>query len=184
MNRPKRRAVPMKLQRNAALALCAELMVKLGLEQVDAWQLDHDPALGLRPVNDAGTDYEPAQHDPRFLVWRPIRQHAEKTNGRALGTSRHARRVEGDKQRIAKAKRLEEKRQATSPELDRALEVLLKPRPRRQVYNARYYACGTCGGAGQVFAPPAAPTTCATCGGDGKGDERPKRPWPKRKVRP
>ena len=63
-----RRAVPMRLQRDKALELCADLMRKLGMVAVDAevaFELDHDPALVLRPVDPATGHHIPHQHDPR-----------------------------------------------------------------------------------------------------------------------
>jgi len=105
MTGPTRRTPPLGVKLEAALQLCSELMQKLGFEPVEAWELDHVPALGLRAVNEAGTDWEPAQHDVRYLVWRPKRQHREKTSGRR-GESRLSVSGDGDVSRIAKVKRI------------------------------------------------------------------------------
>ena len=93
-DRPKRKAIPMRAQRDSALWA-------LGLDPKTT-QFDHDPALGLRPVNADGTDYDPPQLDPRFIVPRETGEHARKTDGDHVPLS-------GDKSKIAKTKRLEEK---------------------------------------------------------------------------
>jgi hypothetical protein len=85
-----RRAVPMKLQRDKALELCADLMRKLGMVPVDAkveFDLDHDPALGLRDVDPATGHHVPHQHEPSCLIWRPKARHTEKTRGRGATTA-------------------------------------------------------------------------------------------------
>lgn len=79
-----RRAVPMKLQRDRALALAADLMRKLGMVPVDAepeFELDHDPALCLRPVDPKTGQHIPPQHEPSCLIWRTKEAHDRKTNG-------------------------------------------------------------------------------------------------------
>lgn len=111
MKAGKRRAIPMKVQRDVALDLCRDLMRKLGLVEVDAtieFDLDHAPALELRAVNPVTGEHEPHQHDPRFLIWRTRQAHRAKTTGRA-GTSKLAM-VNGDQQKIAKNRRREKKR--------------------------------------------------------------------------
>ncbi|MGP9819244.1 hypothetical protein ACTZWW_04445 [Salinarimonas sp. NSM] len=126
--RPPRRAVPLAVQVQVAKRQLAELMIRLGMIPVVvmedgterdarpdevALDLDHTPALGMRPVNADGTDYDPPQHDPGALVWRPqvaikgMQGHREKTHGRRLGESRNARREPGDVTMIAKARRVE-----------------------------------------------------------------------------
>lgn len=85
-----RRAVPMRVQRDRALALCADLMRKLGMVPVDAevaFELDHDPALCLRPIDPTTGQHIPPQHEPSCLIWRTKEQHALKTRGRGATTA-------------------------------------------------------------------------------------------------
>lgn len=128
MKAEKRRAIPMKVQRDVALDLCRDLMRKLGLVEVDAtieFELDHDPALQLRAIDPATGKHQPDQHDPAFLVWRPRQEHRVKTTGRA-GTSKLAM-VDGDQQKIAKNRRREKKR----AESESARAELPEPPPGR-----------------------------------------------------
>lgn len=96
--RPDRRFIPIGIRLQACLII-------LGFdpfnEQIE-W--DHSPALGLRTVNDDGTDYEPAQLDPHFI--RPMRKadHLVKTSGRK-GESKYSSNGGGDTSRVAKARR-------------------------------------------------------------------------------
>lgn len=102
-----RRAVPMRLQRDKALELCADLMRKLGMVAVDAevaFELDHDPALVLRPVDPETGQHIPHQHDPRHLVWMTKEAHDRKTNGR--GGERRVTTLGSDKHLAAKLDRL------------------------------------------------------------------------------
>ena len=83
-----RRAVPMKLQRDLALKLCADLMKKLGMIPVEvtpAFELDHVPALALRDISPSG-EHIPHQHDPAHLVWMTKEAHAAKTFGTGATT--------------------------------------------------------------------------------------------------
>jgi hypothetical protein len=68
-----RRRVPLATQLAAALD-------QLGLTGAKP-ELDHEPALGLRKINAARGDYDPPQHDPRYLRWRPKSEHRIKTSG-------------------------------------------------------------------------------------------------------
>jgi hypothetical protein len=102
-----RRTVPMRIQRDAALDLCATLMKRLGMVPVDMdvkFELDHDPALKLRAVNPETGEHVPHQHDRRYLVWLTKEAHAEKTTGRR-GVSDLSLR-DGDQGKIAKVARL------------------------------------------------------------------------------
>ena len=90
--RPKRKPIPLKARLEACL-----LLLKIDPKDV---QWDHDPPLGLRSINDAGTDYEPPQHDPQYIQPLSAAAHALKTDGDHVPLS-------GDKSRISKAKRLE-----------------------------------------------------------------------------
>lgn len=92
MIRPTRKKVPI----NVALAVALR---QLGFEPHEV-ELDHDPALGLRNVNADGTDWDPPQHDARYLVWRPKAEHRVKTSGTKATTAG------SDVQMIAKGKRL------------------------------------------------------------------------------
>lgn len=92
MTGPKRKKVPDRV----ALAVALR---QLGFEPHEV-ELDHDPALGLRKVREDGTDWEPSQHDPKYLVWRPKADHKVKTFGTPATTAG------SDIHQIAKAKRL------------------------------------------------------------------------------
>lgn len=84
-----RRTVPMRVQRDAALALCADLMRKLGMIPVEVtpqFELDHVPALALRAVDPATGKHVPHQHDPAHLVWMTKEAHAAKTFGTGATT--------------------------------------------------------------------------------------------------
>lgn len=97
-NRPARKFIPIGIRLQACLYL-------LGFDPVnEKIEWDHDPALGLRAVNADGTDYEPAQLDPRFI--RPMRKadHLAKTTGRK-GESKFSSNGGGDTSRVAKARR-------------------------------------------------------------------------------
>lgn len=48
-------------------------------------ELDHDPALILRPFDPATGNYTPRANDPDWLVWRRPDAHQEKTSGRRPG---------------------------------------------------------------------------------------------------
>lgn len=133
MKAEKRRAIPMKIQRDVALDLCRDLMRKLGMVEVDAtieFDLDHDPALQLRAIDPATGKHLPDQHDPAFLVWRPRQQHRVKTTGRA-GTSKLAM-INGDAQKIAKNRQRAKKqaeREATRAALPEPPPGRMKAKP-------------------------------------------------------
>jgi hypothetical protein len=59
----------------------------------------HEPALQLRAYDEH--DYDPPQHDPRFIRPRTKEAHAVLTNGTAVPLS-------GDKSQIAKVRRVRE----------------------------------------------------------------------------
>lgn len=92
-----RRKVPAKAALHAAL-------YQLGFEPHEV-ELDHDPALALRPVDPVTGEHIPHQHDPKALIWRPKADHARKTTGRR-GESRLSISGDGDVSRAAKARRL------------------------------------------------------------------------------
>lgn len=91
MSAEKRRPVPLSKSLPAALAQLESLMRKAGMIPVEVtaveWELDHDPALGLRDVDPATGQHQPHQHDERFLVWRPKAKHALKTRGAGATTA-------------------------------------------------------------------------------------------------
>ena len=95
-DRPKRKAIPLGVRLEACLLL-------LGLDPADV-EWHHSIPLGLRPVNDAGDDYDPPQLDPKYIVPMESAAHAVQTDGVPHQP------LSGDKSRIAKAKRLERKR--------------------------------------------------------------------------
>lgn len=89
MKAEKRRAVPMKLQRDLALKLCADLMRQAGMVPVEVtprFDLDHVPALALRDFDPATGEHRPHQHDPAHLVWMTKEAHAAKTFGNGATT--------------------------------------------------------------------------------------------------
>lgn len=73
--RPPRKAIPLGVK---VLALEATLCKLLGCEKIE---YDHRPGLEQREVNEAGTDYEPAQLDPKFIEPVPVNVHKERTKG-------------------------------------------------------------------------------------------------------
>jgi hypothetical protein len=95
MKPPKRKAIPLRVQLDAAL-------IQLGLDP-KAVELHHQPSLGLRPYYDGV--YVPDQHDSEHLVWMAKEPHRKRTHGRK-GESKLSI-GGGDQQAIAKTKRLE-----------------------------------------------------------------------------
>lgn len=103
---PKRREPPLSVKLEVALRA-------LGLTEAQInWS--HEPALGLRAINEAGTDYEPPQHDPGYLFIRLRPDHAHITF-KDNGTGR------SDITTIAKVKRL------TKEQEDFRRKVLSRP---------------------------------------------------------
>ncbi len=96
MNRPRRKPIP-------AMVKLASVLLERGL-RLDQVQWDHHPALELRPVNEAGDDYDPPQHDPVYIQMLTIDEHKQKTSGRR-GESKLSIR-DGDQGKIAKVRRL------------------------------------------------------------------------------
>lgn len=129
-DRPARKAIPWRVKVRAILlnigkvppvaveVLCAPLTEKMAREAtrhlLAAYglpadtQFDHHPALGLRLVNAAGTDYEPPQLDPAGLVPRPPAEHHTKTTGNPPGV-KGATVANGDTHKVAKGDRLAER---------------------------------------------------------------------------
>lgn len=94
--RPKRKAIPMRVQRDACL-------LALGM-QPDQVEFHHNPPIELRPLNDDGTDTIPAMNDPRHIEPMLSEAHKRETFGDP------AIPLSGDVSKIAKTKRLERKR--------------------------------------------------------------------------
>lgn len=85
-------------------------LIALGLDP-RATQFDHDPALGLRPLNEDGTDTVPPQLDPKYITPRSTVAHRTKTTGTPPG-QKVVHVANGDLHKIGKVKRLEEERLA------------------------------------------------------------------------
>lgn len=51
-------------------------------------QLDHDPALILRPFSERTGKYTPDANDPAYLIYRDPADHLQKTTGRKPGAER------------------------------------------------------------------------------------------------
>lgn len=91
MTAPARKPLPLSVK--LAVALRA---LKVSESDID-WS--HEPALGLRAVDDSGKDYIPPQHDPAFIFIRPRADHDRITfkdngTGRAdLTAIAHVKRV-------------------------------------------------------------------------------------------
>ena len=106
---PKRRAPPARVKKAVrerqkgkcgCRARCGAVLPPDGKGLV---QYQHDPALGIRPVNEAGTDWIPPQHDPDHLFAELVACHLRETNeGRSGATS-----IGSDRHAIDKVKRAE-----------------------------------------------------------------------------
>lgn len=142
-----RRTPPLKVKLAAALNQLEAAMRKLGMIPVECtvpdWQFDHDPALGLRAVDDQTGAHVPHQHDVRFLVWRPRVEHALKTTGRRGESDLSLR--DGDHAKIAKVKRRDRKRAAEQATAETQREHL-KPKvkhPMRRPAGEKLSPCRT-----------------------------------------
>lgn len=116
--------IPVLVKLHAAL-------LQLGLEPHEV-ELDHDPALALRPIDPETGDTIPPANDPRYLVWRTKADHAVKTTGRK-GGSRKGDQANGDIQRVAKVKRILQ-RNNTDPDkpLRQKRTIPSRPFPKRE----------------------------------------------------
>jgi hypothetical protein len=127
MSEPQRRKnIPLRAQLHAAL-------YQLGFEPHEV-DLDHDPALGLRPWNEETQDTIPTANDPKYLVWRPKAEHKLKTTGRK-GESDLSITGNGDVSRIAKADRLAEDHEAFRKRL--LTRQCGEPYPRKNTIKSR-----------------------------------------------
>lgn len=140
-DRPKRKGIPVGVKLEVVLAqdgLCTHCRKPLG--KLPGLNFDHRPPIATRPVNDAGTDYVPAQLDPAHIeAIHELPCHRERTTGRR-GESRLSAR-NGDQTTIAHLKRLAEQREPAAPveeerrlppidEFERRRSELLRPEPR------------------------------------------------------
>lgn len=88
---PRRKAVPATVQVQVLLRMLGLKGKKIN------WS--HEPALELRAINEAGTDWDPPQHDPDFIFARTKEDHDRltfKDNGTGRGdlpAIAHSRRV-------------------------------------------------------------------------------------------
>jgi hypothetical protein len=96
MTASRRKHIPLMVKLHAAL-------YQLGFEPHEV-ELDHDPALALRPIDPETGDTIPPANDPKALIWRPKAEHREKTFGR--GGEKRITTAGGDIHAIAKARRL------------------------------------------------------------------------------
>ena len=86
--RPKRKPIPtiiriMVLSRQDGRCLgCGDQFTS------ELAEMDHRPSLIMRPVNAAGTDYEPPQLDPDYLEALCEECHQKRTTGRKPGAER------------------------------------------------------------------------------------------------
>jgi hypothetical protein len=84
----------------------------------EGYQLDHDPALILRPFNKRTGKYTPDANDPHFLVYRRKDDHLQKTTGRKPGAERTVTIKGSDiglKTKFARLERKGKKPKATIP---------------------------------------------------------------------
>jgi hypothetical protein len=86
-----RRTPPLSVQLAVAKRQLADLMRRLEMIPVEVshveWELDHEPALGLRDVDPHTGRHQPHQHDASYLIWRPKVSHDVKTRGRGATTA-------------------------------------------------------------------------------------------------
>jgi hypothetical protein len=145
MKAEKRRAVPMKLQRDLALKLCADLMRQAGMVPVEVtpkFELDHVPALALRDFDPATGEHRPHQHDPAHLVWMTKEAHAAKTFGNGAttrgadaGDIAHHRRLSAKEMEFRA--RLLAKEHGTEPPAEKRKKPFgQRPKPPRKPQNS------------------------------------------------
>lgn len=118
MTAPRRKSIPLGVK--LAVALRA-----LGVKESEIdWS--HEPALGLRAINEDGTDYVPPQLDPEFIFIRKREKHDEITF-KDNGTGR------GDLTAIAHVKRSAQKHADHMARMDAKASGDMPPEPRRKV---------------------------------------------------
>lgn len=110
MTRPKRKAIPTSVKCDVLRrqrAHCAEC--KQPLWPSDPTEYDHRPAIILRSVNSAGTDYVPPQLDPDYIEALHADCHQKRTTGRKPGAARTVTTKGSDAHLAAKFRRIEGK---------------------------------------------------------------------------
>ena len=85
--RPRRKAIPPKVklkvfQRQKGICMSCHAPI------TDSAEYDHRPAIISRPVNAAGTDYDPPQLDPEHIEALHPECHQQRTTGRRPGAER------------------------------------------------------------------------------------------------
>jgi hypothetical protein len=126
-----RKPIPLKTQLRAAI-------IQLGLDP-DNVNLDHDPALKLRPWCDEAGDTIPPANDPHFLVWREVEDHKDKTRGDAkrIASERRKMRAEVDRAaRLAKAREALEMAATAKPK-SKARKATAMPGSRDSKYKRK-----------------------------------------------
>lgn len=119
---PKRKAIPDRIK------VC---VLEREVRRLNGWppdtrlDYDHDPALQLRAINSAGTDYDPAQLDPDYIYVKRDTDHDRKTFT-DNGTGR------GDITTIAKVKRISKEQE------DFRRRVLAKPPGHKRERSGRW----------------------------------------------
>lgn len=86
------REIGMNFRREKGVTLSAHLEAMLevlkGQLRASSLQLDHDPALILRPFNEETGEYTPKANDHRHLLYRDTIEHLQKTIGRKIGAEK------------------------------------------------------------------------------------------------
>jgi hypothetical protein len=126
--RPRRKAIPMRTQRDACL-------IALGLDPTNV-HFHHEPPLVCRPLNADGTDTDPPQLDPRHIIPMASQAHKARTPG-DLKTGAKVKRLE--KAEAAHRARLIEKAQpGFGAWLDDIIEERF-PKPKRRKIPSRQF---------------------------------------------
>lgn len=91
MKRPKRKRIPAGVRKKVCDRQNGICGCGCGLHVTHrtngGTEFDHEPALALRDVNKAGTDYVPPQHDPDYIIARCPASHLAKTSGTGATTA-------------------------------------------------------------------------------------------------
>jgi hypothetical protein len=165
--RPKRKAIPDRIKLEVVLrqdGRCPHCSEKLG--PLKDLNFDHRPAIINRDVNEAGTDYLPAQLDPEFIqAIHVLPCHRERTIGR--GGEKRTTTAGSDIGIRDKTKRLVEKRLAREAEVEKELnceddnpEIRLIAKSKKSLSNKSRNSAGRIKSAG--FRPPARKQARAT----------------------
>jgi hypothetical protein len=106
---PKRKATPARVKREVrerqkGLCGCRDHCgAVLPPDGKGLVQYQHDPALGIRPINDDYSDWIPPQHDPAYIYAELKACHARETNQGKHGAAK----IGSDRYEIDKMKRHE-----------------------------------------------------------------------------